>query len=104
MLHLGARPAPFPPHDPLSPCSCNILSLQMHSGNNTGVGRDHTIYSLIDGVVVFTEKRGVKVVTVVPAEEHQDKNPRGRADGKPTRRDRTSAKYPKRASVVAAAE
>ena len=37
------------------------FGLQMHSGNNTGVGRDHTIYSLIDGVVVFTEKQGVKV-------------------------------------------
>ena len=46
----------------------------------------------------------VQVVHVVPAEEHEDKNPRGRADGKATRRDRKAEKYGSRKSVVAAAE
>jgi large subunit ribosomal protein L27 len=36
-------------------------------GKNVGLGRDYTIYSLIDGVVKF--KKGMRtVVTVVPAE------------------------------------
>ena len=26
-------------------------------GNNVGIGRDHTLYALIDGNVVFTKKR-----------------------------------------------
>ncbi|HJX12136.1 MAG TPA: 50S ribosomal protein L27 [Dehalococcoidales bacterium] len=26
---------------------------RIHPGNNVGVGRDHTIYSLIDGIVKF---------------------------------------------------
>jgi len=30
-----------------------------HTGNNVGIGRDFTIYSLIDGVVKF-ERRGVR--------------------------------------------
>ena len=28
-----------------------------HPGNNVGIGRDHTLYALIDGNVVFTKKR-----------------------------------------------
>lgn len=29
-------------------------------GENTGMGKDHTIYSLVDGKVVFTEKTMTK--------------------------------------------
>ncbi|RLD60799.1 MAG: 50S ribosomal protein L27 [Bacteroidetes bacterium] len=28
-----------------------------HPGENTGLGKDHTIYSLVDGKVVFNKKR-----------------------------------------------
>lgn len=35
-------------------------------GDNVGLGRDYTIYSLIDGVVKFSMRRGRSVVNVVP--------------------------------------
>jgi len=73
-------------------------------GKNVGVGNDHTIYSLIDGVVVFGVKSGRSVVNVETVEDWVDPNPKGRPDGKDTRRARTCAKYPSRKSVVAAAE
>ena len=30
---------------------------QHHPGENVGIGKDHTLYALIDGKVVFTKKR-----------------------------------------------
>lgn len=40
----------------------NILVRQRgtkhHPGNNVGMGRDHTLYALKDGVVVFQTRRG----------------------------------------------
>ena len=37
-------------------------------GNHVGLGRDYTIYSLIDGQVKFETKHGRKYVSVFPAE------------------------------------
>lgn len=37
-------------------------------GNNVGVGKDYTIYSLIDGHVKFETKHGRKVVSVYAAD------------------------------------
>ncbi|MCL2062749.1 MAG: 50S ribosomal protein L27 [Candidatus Cloacimonetes bacterium] len=38
-----------------------------HVGKNVGIGRDHTIFSLIDGFVKFTTaSEGRKVVNVLP--------------------------------------
>ncbi|MFO7663827.1 MAG: 50S ribosomal protein L27 [Chloroflexota bacterium] len=37
-------------------------------GNNVGLGKDYTIYSLIDGQVTFEDKLGRKVISVYPAE------------------------------------
>jgi large subunit ribosomal protein L27 len=37
-------------------------------GNNVGLGKDYTIYSLIDGQVTFENKLGRKVISVYPAE------------------------------------
>lgn len=37
-------------------------------GLNVGVGKDYTIYSLIDGQVKFENKHGRKIVSVYPAE------------------------------------
>ncbi len=37
-------------------------------GNNVGLGRDYTIFSLIDGQVNFTTKKGRKVLNVLPVE------------------------------------
>lgn len=39
---------------------------KVHPGNNVGIGKDHTIYALIDGIVKFERKdRFRKKVSVV---------------------------------------
>lgn len=41
---------------------------QVHPGNNVGMGKDHTLYSLIDGIVKFERKdKFRKKVSVTPA-------------------------------------
>jgi large subunit ribosomal protein L27 len=35
-------------------------------GRNVGIGRDHTLFALIDGVVSFRERKGRKYVEVLP--------------------------------------
>jgi len=37
-------------------------------GQNVGLGKDHTIFSLIDGTVKFTDKAGRKILNVLPHE------------------------------------
>jgi large subunit ribosomal protein L27 len=49
----------------------NILIRQrgtkIHVGNNVGIGKDHTIFALIDGVVTFERKdKDRKKVSVYP--------------------------------------
>lgn len=47
---------------------------KFHPGENVGIGRDHTIYAKIDGVVQFI-RRGKKqrqFVNIVPAEGVED--------------------------------
>ena len=40
---------------------------KFHIGNNVGIGKDHTIYALIDGIVVFQQKtKHRKKVSVIP--------------------------------------
>ena len=40
---------------------------KFHPGNNVGIGKDHTIYSLIDGYVKFEQKtRLKKQISVYP--------------------------------------
>ncbi|MBM4403387.1 MAG: 50S ribosomal protein L27 [Candidatus Cloacimonetes bacterium] len=42
---------------------------KFHPGKNVGIGRDFTIYSLIDGYVKFeTKAEGKKFVSVIPEE------------------------------------
>ncbi|GAA7611205.1 50S ribosomal protein L27 [Helicobacter pylori] len=39
---------------------------KMHPGNNVGMGKDHTLYALIDGIVKFEYKdRNRKKVSVI---------------------------------------
>lgn len=38
---------------------------KFHPGNNVGIGRDHTLFALKDGVVKFENRRGKQFVTVV---------------------------------------
>ncbi|MBA4000991.1 50S ribosomal protein L27 [Brevundimonas sp.] len=41
-----------------------------HPGDNVGLGRDHTIFALVQGAVKFTTKRGGRCyVSVLPAEQ-----------------------------------
>ncbi len=52
----------------------NILVRQRgtahHPGENVGIGKDHTLYALIDGEVVFRKKRNNRsYVSVMPQEE-----------------------------------
>ena len=52
----------------------NIIKRQRgtvhHPGLNVGMGKDHTIYALVDGVVVFTTgKEGRRFINVQPAGE-----------------------------------
>ena len=51
----------------------NIIARQRgtkwHPGRNVGVGRDHTLFALIDGRVVFqTKTKGRVFVSVLPSE------------------------------------
>jgi len=40
---------------------------QHHPGENVGMGKDHTIYALIDGTVDFTKKRNNRsYISVIP--------------------------------------
>ncbi len=50
----------------------NILVRQRgtvhHPGFNVGMGRDHTLFALVDGEVVFTKKKGNRsYVSIKPA-------------------------------------
>lgn len=39
-----------------------------HVGKNVGIGKDHTIYALVDGIVTFEQKdKNRKKVSVYPA-------------------------------------
>tara|TARA_B110000196_G_C21005667_1_gene595211 strand:- start:338 stop:595 length:258 start_codon:yes stop_codon:yes gene_type:complete len=41
---------------------------QHHPGENVGLGKDHTLYALVDGTVVFRKKRNNRsYVSVDPA-------------------------------------
>ena len=42
---------------------------QHHPGNNVGLGKDHTLFALVDGTVSFVKKRDNKsYVSVIPTE------------------------------------
>ena len=52
----------------------NIIKRQRgtvhHPGLNVGMGKDHTLYALVDGVVLFTEGRnGRQFINVTPKAE-----------------------------------
>lgn len=40
-----------------------------HPGKNVGIGKDHTLFAMVDGTVVFSKKKDNKsIVSVQPAE------------------------------------
>ncbi len=50
----------------------NIIKRQRgtvhHPGVNVGMGKDHTLYALVDGTVAFVTKANRKYITVQPFE------------------------------------
>jgi len=40
---------------------------RFHPGDGAGIGGDDTIFALVTGTVAFGERRGKRVVSVVPA-------------------------------------
>ena len=41
-----------------------------HPGDNVGIGKDHTIFAVVEGNVLFSEKKGGRtVVSVLPTAE-----------------------------------
>ena len=45
---------------------------QHHPGDNVGMGKDHTLFALVDGYVKFRKRRNDKsYVYVVPAEDEK---------------------------------
>ncbi|KAL4432153.1 hypothetical protein ABPG77_005915 [Micractinium sp. CCAP 211/92] len=47
------------------------LGTKVHPGKNVGLGRDYTLFSLIDGVVVFDKNSRRSSVSVIPFEQYQ---------------------------------
>jgi len=41
---------------------------RFHPGSNVGIGKDDTLFALTTGTVQFGERRGRKVINVVPGE------------------------------------
>jgi large subunit ribosomal protein L27 len=41
---------------------------RFHPGKNVGIGGDDTLFALVDGAVKFGERKGRKVVDIVPAD------------------------------------
>ena len=42
---------------------------QHHPGDNVGMGKDHTLFALVDGVVLFTKKRNNRSFVSIEAIE-----------------------------------
>jgi large subunit ribosomal protein L27 len=40
---------------------------RFHPGKNVGIGKDDTLFALVEGNVKFGERRGRKVVDIVPS-------------------------------------
>lgn len=49
----------------------NVLVRQVgtkfHAGDNVGMGRDFTLFALVDGKVKFSASRGRKLISIEPA-------------------------------------
>ena len=43
------------------------LGTEFHPGDNVGMGRDYTLYALVDGTVKYSRRRGdQRVISIVP--------------------------------------
>lgn len=49
------------------------LGTKFHNGKNVGLGRDYTLFALVDGTVRFTTRNNRKFITVDPSEATEEK-------------------------------
>ena len=47
---------------------CRQRGTRFHPGEGTGIGGDDTIFATVTGTVQFGERRGKRVITVLPAD------------------------------------
>jgi large subunit ribosomal protein L27 len=47
------------------------LGTKVHPGKNVGLGKDYTLFALIDGVVKFEKNSRIQKVNVVPFEDYE---------------------------------
>ncbi|GBF88616.1 50S ribosomal protein L27 [Raphidocelis subcapitata] len=85
------------------------LGSSWHAGDNVGTGKDYTLFSTIDGMVVYSEKDGRARVSVYPMEHAKAQaaatathTTKSTADGG-SRKERRRATYKPRGSSGAAA-
>ncbi|MBQ0121768.1 MAG: 50S ribosomal protein L27 [Bacteroidales bacterium] len=43
-------------------------------GQNVGMGRDHTLYALVDGIVEFKQRAGKSYINIVAAPQSEEQN------------------------------
>jgi len=84
-LRGSSPPRATPPGQLVNPPSPRRAP-QMHPAENCGMGNDYTIYSLIEGVVQFQEKRGRTVSDPSPLPAPPPPRRRGRVGGRGVRR------------------
>uniref|UniRef100_A0A7S0RJZ3 50S ribosomal protein L27, chloroplastic n=1 Tax=Chlamydomonas leiostraca TaxID=1034604 RepID=A0A7S0RJZ3_9CHLO len=86
------------------------VGTQWHAGNNTDLGKDFTLFSLVDGIVVFDKKKDRAAVHVYPLESEKaqaviaathTKKPK---EGVQSRRERRLAEYKGKPRKSAAAK
>ena len=54
-------------------CSCVSAARKFHPGENVGMGKDHTLFALVEGNVEFAHKaRGRTYVQVAPPANEDD--------------------------------
>ncbi len=47
---------------------CRQKGTKWHAGKNVGVGRDWTLFAMVDGRVKFEERKNKRLISVLPAE------------------------------------
>ena len=45
-----------------------VITARTHPGKNVGIGKDDTLFAMVDGSVKFGERKGRKIVDVLPVE------------------------------------
>lgn len=46
-----------------------VCFLQWHAGDNVGTGSDYTLFSTVDGIVIYSKKKDRSYVSIEPVEQ-----------------------------------